>query len=329
MMSPVDIFAALGERLSRFGRDSESASCIARAVDANPWFTADDILAAVDAIRRQMLDRRKLTEWLAAYRPVSEPKRVALVTAGNIPMVGFFDLLCVIASGNVCYLKPSSKDRVLTDYVVDLLRDIEPRIPICDYDPDGVYDMAIATGGDDANRYFRERFAGVDSLLRGSRHSVAVLSGNETEAEQRALVRDITMYSGLGCRSVSLVFMPRGYRFEPAAGPCANRKLHNNYLSARALMSMQGRAFVDCGAFLCIEQRSFPATLSCIAISYYDDISQVADWLAEHDGEIQCVVSDVVAHTRRVPLGMAQYPTLRDYADEKDTMSFLTCNRAR
>lgn len=273
-----------------------------------------------------MLDRRKLEAWLAGYTPVAVPRRVAVVMAGNIPLVGFFDLLCVVASGNECCVKPSSKDRAMMSYVIDLLREIEPSVPVFDYDPDARYDMAIATGGDDANRYFRTHFAGVKSLLRGSRHSVAVLSGSESDDELRGVAEDITAYSGLGCRSVSLLFIPRGFRLERLYAANGGGKYHRNYTVARAMLTMQRREAVDCGAFLCIEQQAFPSALSCVSYTRYDDISQVEEWLAEHDGELQCVVSNAVSHPRRVPPGRAQYPTLRDYADGVDTMAFLTEN---
>lgn len=324
MLSVIDIFAALGERLRSFGSEPESQLRMAMAVEANGWFTERDLRRAVEAIRTEMLDRCKLESWLADYRPVSVPRRVAVVMAGNIPLVGFFDLLCVVASGNECYVKPSSKDSVMMSYVIDALRTIEPSVPIFDYDPDASYDMVIATGGDDANRYFRTRFAGVKSLLRGSRHSVAVLSGAESEAELRAVVDDITFYSGLGCRSVSMLFIPRDFRLERLYVANSGGKYYNNYLTARAMLTMQRREAVDCGAFLCVEQQCFTSVLSCVAYVRYDDMSQVEEWLAEHDDELQCVVSTVTSLPRQVLPGRAQCPTLWDYADGVDTMAFLT-----
>lgn len=327
MLSVIDIFSALGERLRNFGSEPESQHIMAMAVEANGWFSERDLCRAVDAIRIEMLDREKLLAWSAGYTPVAAPRRVAVIMAGNIPLVGFFDLLCVVASGNACYVKPSSKDRVMMSYVVDLLRDIEPSIPIFDYDPDADYDMVIATGGDDANSYFRTRFAGVKSLLRGSRHSVAVLSGDESAEELGGVIEDITAYSGLGCRSVSKLFIPRDFNLDMLAASCCDGKRRNNLMAARAMMTMQRREFVDCGAFLCVEQPEFASALSCVAYTRYDDISQVEQWLAMHDEELQCVVSTVTSHPRQVPPGRAQYPTLRDYADGVDTMSFLTEDR--
>ncbi len=327
MLSAIDIFSALGGRLQRFGREPESQRCIAAAVESNGWFSERDVCRAVDAIRTEMLDRRKLTAWLAGYTPVASPCRVAVIMAGNIPLVGFFDLLCVVASGNACYVKLSGKDSVTMSYVIGLLREIEPAIPVFEYDPDARYDMVIATGGDDANRYFRSRFAGVRSLLRGSRHSAAVLSGCQSAEELRGIVDDITSYSGLGCRSVSMLLVPRSFRLDSLTAPFCGGKRGHNLAAARAMLTMQKRDFVDCGAFLCVEQREFPSALSCVSYIRYDDIAEVEDWLAGHDDELQCVVSTVTTHPRQVPPGRAQYPTLRDYADGIDTMSFLTGDR--
>ena len=228
MKHVVDIFIALGERLADFGNDEHSNRIIEEAVAANGWFTRSDILRAIDAIRVEMLDRERLANWLKNYTKCAEAKRVAVIMGGNIPLVGFFDLLCVIAAGHECHIKPSSKDSVLMRYVVDQLRDIEPNIAIYDYSSDAKYDMAIATGGDDANAYFREHFAGTRTLLRGSRHSVAVLNGAESKEELCALYNDITAYSGLGCRSVSMLFVPRGYVPNFERGVAENKKSKRN-----------------------------------------------------------------------------------------------------
>ena len=177
MKSTVQIFSELGERLLGFGTDEASRSAMARAVAQNEWFSVGDIRFAVEALRSEMLDGAKVAEWLRHYPTAQQrgAKRVALIMAGNIPLVGFFDLMCVLASGDVPYVKPSSKDSVLEGYVEDLLREIEPELCIERYVEGADYDAVIATGGESANLYFRTAFEGVPSLLRGSRHSVAVL----------------------------------------------------------------------------------------------------------------------------------------------------------
>lgn len=211
MKDPIELFATLGDRLAAFGDDARTAAVIAGACAANPWFTPAEIRRAVDALRTDMLDRARLAAWLGRYPlPVARRADVLVVMAGNIPLVGFFDLLCVVAAGDRCLVKPSAKDRVLTEYVVRLLLEIDPEAPVALAGDDADADAVIATGSDNANRYFRTRYAGIPTLLRGSRHSAAVLSGEETEADLDGLADDLFAYSGLGCRSVSLLFLPRG-----------------------------------------------------------------------------------------------------------------------
>ena len=204
MKSAIELFSALGRRLADFGGDAPTQEVAERACRANGWFTPADVRRAVAAIADGMLRRDRLETWLAPYPvPVAVPRRVLVVMAGNIPLVGFFDLLCVLAAGHRCLVKPSAKDRVLTEYVVGMLRELDPEVPVGFCDGSSPVDAVIATGSDNANRYFRTQYAGIPALLRGSRQSVAVLSGRETEAQLEGLADDIWAYSGLGCRSVS------------------------------------------------------------------------------------------------------------------------------
>lgn len=322
MRSITDIFTTLGERLQTFGQEEESHRVIRAACEANPWFTERDILDAVEAIRTQMLDRTKLEAWLADYPTATSPQRVAIIMAGNIPLVGFFDLMCVLCSGHEAHIKSSSKDRVLIQHMVDTLRSIEPTIAIHDYIATEHYDMVIATGGDEANRYFESHFAGTKRLLRGSRHSVAVLDGMESSNELEGLFEDITAYSGLGCRSVSMIFAPSGHDIALPKGEARNAKLKRNIASMRALLTMQGREFGDYGAFLTSEGTTFATNLANVVVHRYNDIAYVRAWLREHRPEIQCIVSHLDIEGC-VPYGEAQHPRLCDYADGVDTMEFL------
>ena len=325
--STIQIFSELGARLAGFGSDEVSRSVLARAVAENEWFSVSDIRYAIEAVRREMLDAERVERWLSRYPLAgnSDSKRVAVIMAGNIPLVGFFDLMCVLSSGHVPFVKSSSKDSVLEEYVEQLLRDIEPALRIEKYVEGADYDAVIATGGDSANLYFRTAFAGVPRLLRGSRHSVAVLSGKESKKQIARLADDIFIHSGLGCRNVSLVFVPKGYKLTlPTRKMC--RAYHNNYLQCRALLTMQGVDFIDLGEAVMLKpvQTEFPRFLSQINVVEYADLDDVKQWLAANDEALQCVVSDILGlHSRCVEIGQAQSPTLFDYADERDTMQFL------
>lgn len=323
MTDYTEIFAALGQRLIGFGNSIETQNVIRQAIDANAWFSERDIRRAVDAIRCEMLDEKRLRLWRASYPTSTPPRRVAIIMAGNIPLVGFFDLLCVVMAGDECYIKTSSKDTVLMRFMIDELKSICATIPIHEYHADDHYDKVIATGGDDANRYFEEHFRSTQRLLRGSRHSVALLTGEESHADIEALCEDITAYSGMGCRSVSMIFAPHSTHFDNIRCSAANPKLERNILSTKALYDMQGESYVDCGGFLLKEGSDFPSSLTTVTLCRYDDIDDAKRWIREHDAHIQCVVTRVANICRSVDFGRAQYPTLCDYADGIDTMRFL------
>ena len=277
MKDTLDLFSALGDRLKDFGGDAASRQVAERACRANGWFTPAEVCRAVRTLSRDMLQRPKLERWLAAYPalPAARPLDVLVVMAGNIPLVGFFDLLCVVVAGHRCLVKPSAKD------------------------------------------------AGIPALLRGHRQSVAVLSGRETEAQLAGLADDIWAYSGLGCRNVSLVFLPEGAELRLRM-PAVQAKYRNNYLQTRALLRMQGCPFVDLGAAVAVEQREFPRALSEIAYARYRSADEVAVWLAEHDAELQCVVTETLPHARRADFGRAQSPSLTDYPDNRDVLAWLS-----
>ena len=324
MKTTTEIFATLWHHLASFGKDDATRAIVIRALEQNEWFTEEDIYQAIDAIRREMLNEERLRAWLSHYHPTNEPRDVAIIMAGNIPLVGFFDLLCVVASGHRCHIKTSSKDTVLMEFIIGELKQIDSQIPIFRYDAARAYDMAIATGGDDANRYFREHFASTRALLRGSRHSVAILDGTESNDELSALMRDITSYSGLGCRSVSMIFTPAGHIPSLPRCEARNSKLRRNVASIRALYTMQQRNFQDYGACLGIHSNKFPESLAIVTLRNYNDIEEVSEWLDCNHDHIQCIVSHIPSIEGAVAFGEAQYPTLWDYADGIDTMKFLT-----
>lgn len=320
----VDIFAELGQRLENFGNDPRSARCIAEAVEANGWFTEDDIRMAVDAIRREFLDRDKIEAWLGHYRIPAERRRVAIIMAGNIPLVGFFDLMCVIACGYEAAVKASSKDFATIGYIIDLLREIHPDIVIMPYDDTTACDMAIATGGDMAAAYFRTRYVSIPALIRGSRHSIAVLDGSETPQMIDGLQRDIFSYGGLGCRNISFLLLPRGASLPLHPSQTGNTSRRNNYMRTKALLEMTGVTYVDLESCVAVESCGFPETACRVNYTFYDNPAEAAAWIAEHDTEIQCIASHAVAHARRCDFGRTQYPSLTDYPDGVDVMEFLT-----
>ena len=320
----IEIFASLGQALTNFGKEARSRAVIAEAESENGWFTATDICRAIEAIRVQMLNPDLLREWLDAYKVEPHaPKRIGLILAGNIPAVGFFDLLCVVASGNTALVKLSSKDRVVMHYIISLLQQIEPNIAIEEWDAATTVDAIIATGGESANLHFRTTYNAIPHLLRGSRHSVAIIRGDEGKSQLSKLATDIFAYSGLGCRNVSLIFAPEGYNLT-ITPPDLCRGYRNNYRQTRALLTMRGERFIDLGSAVMVEcEASFPREISRINIARYNSLDEVEQWLEANDRQLQCVVGSRLNHPRGVEFGQAQYPRLVDYADGVDVMEFL------
>ena len=317
MKNTIEIFSELGARLR-----SIPQSVISAAEEQNEWFCQIDV--AIDALCRQMLDRDKLILWLDNYPNANHTlKRVGIIMAGNIPAVGFADLLYTIAAGDIPVVKYSSKDRVLMEYIVDSLLEIEPKLTIEQMGADSVIDALIATGSDSAALHFRTMYGDIPTLIRGSRHSIAVLTGGESREDIEALQRDLFTYSGLGCRNVSLLFAPKGFDFTLSV-PTMSEGYNNNYRHTRALMTMQGKSFTDIGGAITVEGDAlFPRHISCINIYRYDSISEVERWIEHNNSRLQCVVSNIEHLPRSVKFGMAQYPRLNDYADDVDVMKFL------
>lgn len=336
----IHLFVSLGERLAHFGEDVASRQAINDAIAVNSWFSEREICHAVEALRTQMLNEDRLRSWLDRYPtlPVATPRKVLVVMAGNIPLVGFFDLLCVLASGNRCLVKPSSKDRVLMLFVIDLLREIEPQVEVELFDGRTSPDAVIATGSDNAVRHFQSEYGALPMLLRGSRSSVAILTGAESATELEALCNDMYIYSGLGCRNISLVFVPENYDIERLADVMRASVGHNvgylnNYHQRRAILAMNGVAHTDLGHSLLIEECAFPTAISQINIARYASLNKVTEWLSLHDEQIQCVACNdveflaqhaaVCAPLRRATtLGTTQTPSLTDYPDAADVMEW-------
>jgi len=322
----LDALVALGDYLD--APDERWDAVVGAAIAANPWFTESGIRAAAAAIRREFLDREKLRAWITSYPAVSSPKNVGIVAAGNIPLVGFHDLLCVFAAGHKAVVKPSSKDERLLRFFADRLTET---LPAEGADPIRFAamlkgcDAYIATGSNNSARYFEEYFGRYPSIIRRSRTSIAVLHGDESAEELAALAGDVLDYYGLGCRNVTQVCVPRGYDFAPllealrAADPLMHHhKYKNNYDYHLALFLLNKVPYITNESVLLIENDLPFSGVSVLHYRYYDDAAAL---LAElhSSADVQAVVG-----RDGIPFGEAQKPRLTDYADGVDTMAFLT-----
>ncbi|XOD66755.1 MAG: acyl-CoA reductase [Flavobacteriales bacterium Tduv] len=298
----------------------------------NPWFTIDNVSFA---LRKwgELLKEEKLFNWVREYDlPVKQTKNVAIIMAGNIPLVGFHDFLCVLLSGNRSLIKTASGDDQILAFLCRALVVLEPvleeRIIFVDFPLKG-FDAVIATGSNNTARYFEHYFRGSPQLIRKNRVSAAVLQGYESQEDLYGLVQDILRYFGRGCRSVSKVFIPLHYDlagifqvFNGESTVMGNSKYARNYDYYRAIYLLDEVSFKETGISLLREDTAYHSPISVLFYEYYDDLQNVRERLERDRHLLQCVVGRGVFRGE-IPFGQAQCPTLTDYADGVDTMRFL------
>jgi Acyl-CoA reductase (LuxC) len=303
-------------------------------IHTNGWFTPENIKKALHAWSIA-LTAENLDQWLLPYFPAGDeqpdaaPKNIGIICAGNIPLVGFHDVLCVLLCGHKALIKLSSADNVLLPemlkILVKLAPEMEQQFEIMTDRLTG-YDAVIATGSNNTSRYFQFYFKDVPHIIRKSRTSVAVLTGNETPEELTALGHDIFDYFGLGCRNISRIFLPEGYNLDKlfngifSFGHVVNHnKYANNYDYNKAVWLLNMEDLLDNGFILLKKDERIASPTASLFYTYYTHIQQAYDTIAEHEAEIQCVVSST-----HIPFGQAQTPQLWDYADGVDTLKFIT-----
>jgi hypothetical protein len=304
-------------------------NCKYRAENVNSWFTREFIDLSVAAIATQFLDAQKLQHFAQKYSVPEEltvPKTVGIVMAGNIPLVGFHDFLCVFLSGHRARIKSSSKDPILLPHLTDKLIEWEPELV-----EDIVFsemlkncDAYIATGSNNTARYFDFYFSRYPHIIRRNRSSVAVLTGHESATDLEALSDAINLYFGLGCRNVTKLYVPEGYNFEPLVRSLDkyrhfidHNKYHNNYDYQLAIALIDHRYYMTNGSVLLIENGNIFSPISQLNYELYADRESLIADLSTND-DIQCITGNGL-----LPFGQTQQPSLTDYADKIDTMEFL------
>lgn len=309
---------------------------IERQYRENSWFTPAFCRYALDAIAT-MLAPEALDSYQSRYQddaPSEDPRRtVAVISAGNIPLAAFHDFFCILASGNDYQGKLSSQDKRLLPVLAQELVRIEPRFAerISFVEKVADFDAVIATGSNNSARYFDYYFSKYPHILRKNRNSVAVLNGGENEEELRRLADDIYLYFGLGCRSVSKLFVPEGYDFVPflriltqQSQPISQHHQFNNNLEYQKAVHLMNKLFyMDAGTFLLTENQNYASPIGMVYYEYYNDIEKVNRRLEEDAEQLQCIVSRDPRITHAEPFGSAQSPTLSDYPDGIDTLRFL------
>jgi hypothetical protein len=327
----IKAFAQLGDHISGLGR-SELVAIQQRAMSENPWFTSLNVEMALAGITK-FLSESVLRSWISPY-PLQhrQPKTTGVVMAGNIPLVGFHDFLCVLISGNRLKAKPSSQDTFLMTYVYRLLVKIEPGFQDFVQFAERLdnIDAVIATGSDNTARYFEYYFRTTPRIIRRNRSSCAIVSGKESLEELSELGTDVFTYFGLGCRNVSKLYVPKGYDFtklfqawEKFSTVLHHHKYANNYVYQKSIMRVDGIPFFDNGFILLLEDTSFVSPISAMYFEYYNDPGDLQKKIESHWGKIQCLVSARGWFPGGEAFGQAQFPDVTDYADKIDTLKFL------
>ncbi|MEN9322951.1 MAG: hypothetical protein RL699_731 [Bacteroidota bacterium] len=298
----------------------------------NGWFTAEQVRFALESWA-SALTEENLERWLSAYQtPVVTPKTIGLVLAGNIPMVGFHDMLSVVLAGHKALIKTSSNDQKLLPFLVNYLQQLDAslanRIEFTDGKLEN-FDAVIATGSNNTARYFEYYFKDKPSIIRKNRNSVAVLTGEESSEELVALGEDIFRYFGLGCRNVSKLFVPKGYDFTAFfeaifvyQDVIHYEKYANNYDYNKAVFLMSNFKLLDNGFLTLKEDSSYASPISSVFYEHYDTIEEIQLRLATDTDQLQCIVTSA-AINGGIPFGSTQKPALWDYADQVDTLEFL------
>ncbi len=311
------------------------ASKIRSASTKNGWFTEQNIISAIQGIT-SWLQKDALNQWVSTYPHLQEntsAKRVVVIMAGNIPLVNFHDFISVIISGNIFIGKLSSQDDVLLPYIAELLVEIEPELKNNIQFTSEIIkniDAIIATGSDNSARYFEYYFQKYPHIIRKNRSSIAVLTGNETTEELKALGNDVFQYFGLGCRNISYLFLPQRFDFKRMLDAWDDfqsvahlSKYVNNYDYQKAILLLNKVPFYDNGFLLVKESEQLATPVSTLHYSFYNNIEEVNEYIAQNNAKIQCIVSTDKTIKNALDCGKTQMPTLSDYPDGVDILDFL------
>lgn len=332
----ITAFAELGDYLSQIDSKNTLYSPLMEIVHQskhrNGWFTEENCL---DALKNwgKTLNENALNQWISPYDFAGNGnKNIGLILAGNIPLVGFHDVLSVLLCGHNATIKLSSTDPYLIPFLYKQLIFIdsifEGRLQFTENRLEN-FNAVIATGSNNAARYFDYYFAKVPNIIRKNRNGIAVLDGNETKEQLQGLANDIVQYYGLGCRSIAKVYLPRGYDINlifgalyPYSNLMASAKYANNYDFNKAVFLMSEFDLLDNGFMLLRESDSFGSPVACLHYSYYDELASLQKTLKDQADNIQCI-SSALDIENAIPLGEAQSPSLWNYADGIDPINFL------
>lgn len=331
MKEYIQAFDLLGKHLAN---KEEMKSILESAYHHNTWFNIDETSTAINAWSA-LLEKKSIENWLNNYQiSAKEPKRVGLILAGNLPMVGYHDICSVLLTGHIACIKLSSQDNIIIPYLLNKLIEFEPSLSskIEYVERLNHVDAVIATGSNNTARYFEYYFSKKPNIIRKNRNSIAIFDGSESTEDFVKLGEDIFRYYGQGCRNVSKLFVPRGYNFSPMLDALQvfeyvadQSKYFNNYNYYKSIYLVNREHHLDNGFLLLKENESMQAPLSVLYFEYYDEQTELCKKLDAQSNDIQCIVGNTVYPFKNqvVPFGKSQSPGWSDYADGVDTVEFL------
>ncbi len=292
----------------------------------NGWFSTNFVNEAIGNIGK-MLDEHSINEF-CNNKEVKTPKTVALICAGNIPMVAFHDLMCIILSGNKAILKLSSDDNVLLPFFIKLLVHYHPEIENSILFAGAKltnFDAVIATGSNNTSNHFKYYFGKYPNIIRKNRTSLAIISGNESSEDLKNLGKDIFLYYGLGCRNVSKLLVPLNYNFNSFFESIVdygfvieNKKYGNNYDYHRAIYLLEQQPFLDNNFLMIMQSENLHSPVATLYYDFYNNEDEIELYLNLNKENLQCVVGQ-----NYLPLGYSQQPVISDFADNVNTLDFL------
>lgn len=329
----IEVMVRLGEHLK--SNNDYFNAILDRTYKENNWFTIENQQQAIQAITDYFLDSELIQQWLSRYTMLDHqaPKTVGLIMAGNIPMVGFHDVLTVFMSGHRAMIKLSEKDKYVLPHLIKILNQLDTATT--DYfqivERLSGFDAIIATGSNNSARYFESYFGKYPNIIRKNRNGIAILDGNESFNDLIELGKDVFQYFGLGCRNVSKIYVPKGYNFElllEALHEYKSLVLHskykNNFDYHYAIYIINRVKYLANGCVMLREEESLNSPVANLYYEFYDDSNVLEQMLLSKSDQIQVIVSKMSFNQLTTkPLGKAQYPNLWDYADGVDTMQFL------
>ena len=326
----IKAFVKLGLFFKKISSVKNEDAVFNQAFLKNNFFTKENICYSLLNFSK-LLKKKNLEKWLSSY-DLSKKRTysILVICAGNIPLVSFHDILCVLVTGNKLILKLSNKDNVLPFLVLNKLIEIQPKfskkIIFSNFSKTLKFDKVISTGSNSSIKYFNYYFKKKPSIIRSNRSSVAVLSGKETSKELKALSSDIFRYFGLGCRNITKLFIPKGYDikllqpyFNEYISNISNNYYYDNYVYNKAILKLNKFKFHDFKNILVLESNKLHPPISVLYFEYYNEISDIN---LDFD-KVQCIVSNNYNQHPTILFGQAQCPKLDDYADKIDTISFL------